>query len=231
VLRLVLFVVPLGLDTFAVAAALGTAGLPQRERLRVGLAMAGFEMAMPLVGLAAGHGLGRAVGGAADWLAIAVLAALGVWMLTHEEEDVRLPPAGGLALVALGLSVSLDELAMGFAIGLLRLSLWLAIVLIGAQAFLPSQVGLRLGARIGETLPARAGRLAARRCSGSDSSSSSSSSASARRDRAASRARAQLPDPRPSRAGSRAASAGAPYGGRGRSRRRPSRPRAPGSSR
>ena len=42
---------------------------------------------------------------------------------------------GGLALIGLGISISLDELAMGFTIGLLQLSIVLAVVLIGAQAF------------------------------------------------------------------------------------------------
>jgi putative Mn2+ efflux pump MntP len=63
-------------------------------------------------------------------------------------------------LFALGLSVSLDELAIGFTIGLLRLSLWLAVLLIGAQAFLFAQLGLRLGARLGESLRERAEQAA-----------------------------------------------------------------------
>jgi hypothetical protein len=36
-LKLILSVLRLGLDTFAVSAALGTRGLPKRERLRVSL--------------------------------------------------------------------------------------------------------------------------------------------------------------------------------------------------
>jgi putative Mn2+ efflux pump MntP len=165
-LKLLLFVLPLGLDTFAVSASLGLRGLPRRERLRVSLLMTSFETAMPVVGLLLGRTLGEAVGGAADYLAIAVLALVGGWMLVHEEEAEvekvgRLPGSGGLALLALGISISLDELAMGFSIGLLHLSIWLAITLIGAQAFVCSQLGLRLGARLNETLRERAERLAA----------------------------------------------------------------------
>lgn len=58
--------IALVLDTFAVAAALGVAGLDPRRRLRVSLLMAGFEAGMPLVGLALGAPLGHAVGSAAD---------------------------------------------------------------------------------------------------------------------------------------------------------------------
>ena len=165
-LRLILFVLPLGLDTFAVSAALGMRGLPPRDRLRVSSVMAGFEMAMPVVGLLLGNALGRVIGTAADYVAIGVLAILGVWMLVHDDDDddedavERLATGHGPALIALGLSISLDELAMGFTIGLLHLSLWAAIVLIGAQAFLFSQIGLRLGSRISESMRERAERLA-----------------------------------------------------------------------
>jgi putative Mn2+ efflux pump MntP len=165
VLKLILFVLPLGLDTFAVAAALGMRGLPRRARLRVSLLMSAFEMAMPVVGLLIGHAVGSAVGGAADYVAIGVLAALGAWMLFHEEDDEgekvgEFASRGRLAILALGISISLDELAVGFTIGLLHLSLWLAVVLIGAQAFLFAQLGLRLGARLNETLRERAEQLA-----------------------------------------------------------------------
>ena len=164
-LRLVLFVLPLGLDTFAVAAALGMRGLPRRERLKVSLLMAAFEMAMPVVGLLVGHALGHAIGSAANWVAVAVLAALGGWMLFHEDENegekaADLATRGGFAVIALGISISLDELAMGFTIGLLHLSVWLAVVLIGAQAFLFSQLGLRLGSRLNERFRERTEQLA-----------------------------------------------------------------------
>jgi len=165
VLKLVLFVLPLGLDPFAVAAAIGMGGLPPRKRLRVSLWMSGFEMAMPVVGLLLGHALGSLVGGAADYVAIGALSLLGVWMVVHDEEDesdkvAQLAAGQGLVLLALGISISLDELAIGFTIGLLHLSLWLAVGLIGAQAFFFAQIGLRLGARLNETLRERAEQLA-----------------------------------------------------------------------
>jgi putative Mn2+ efflux pump MntP len=122
-------------------------------------------MAMPVVGLLLGHALGSLIGNAADYVAIGVLALLGLWMLIHEEKYegekvARLARGQGLVLLALGISISLDELAIGFTIGLLQLSIWLAVVLIGAQAFLFAQIGLRLGAHLNETLRERAEQLA-----------------------------------------------------------------------
>ncbi len=164
-LKLLLFVLPLGLDTFAVSAALGLRGLPKRERLKAALLMSSFEMVMPIVGLLLGHGLGRAIGGVADYIAAAALLALGVWILVADEEGEgekvgALSSRGGLALLGLGISISLDELAMGFTIGLLHLSIVLAVVLIGIQAFAVAQLGLWLGARLGDAAREWAERLA-----------------------------------------------------------------------
>jgi putative Mn2+ efflux pump MntP len=127
--------------------------------------MSSFEMAMPVVGLLLGRALGHLVGRGADYVAIGLLAVLGAWMLFHEDEAggekvEQLASGRGLVLLALGISISLDELAIGFTIGLLDLSLWLAVVLIGAQAFLFAQAGLRLGAHLNEALRERAEQLA-----------------------------------------------------------------------
>jgi putative Mn2+ efflux pump MntP len=165
-LTVFLFVLPLALDTFAVAAALGIGGLPKRQRLRLSLVMASFEMAMPVLGLLIGHGLGSALGGVANYVAAAALVALGGWMLLgHDDSETerveQLSQRAGIALVALGVSISLDELAIGFSIGLIHLSLVVAVIAIGAQAFIASQIGLRIGARLGEATRERAERLAA----------------------------------------------------------------------
>lgn len=164
-LKLILFVLPLSLDTFAVAAALGTRVAARRERLRSSLILAGFEAAMPIVGLLLGRGLGSAIGSVADAVAIAMLAGVGLWLLFADGEDEagqvgQLSSRRGLALLALGISISVDELAMGFTIGLLGLSIWLAAVLIGAQAFVAAQLGLRLGARLSERFRERVEQLA-----------------------------------------------------------------------
>jgi manganese efflux pump family protein len=148
-------VLPLCLDTFAVSAALGVAGLAGKDRLRVSLLMVGFEVGMPVVGLLLGRLAGGFLGGAADYVAIALLAALGIWILRPGGEDCEekiesLGRATWLAALGLGLSISLDELAMGASLGLLHLPVVPALVLIGIQALVASQLGLRLGSRISE---------------------------------------------------------------------------------
>ena len=55
---------PLALDTFALAAALGVAGLENRDRLRVALVFTVFEAGMPIAGLLVGSVAGSFIGGA-----------------------------------------------------------------------------------------------------------------------------------------------------------------------
>jgi manganese efflux pump family protein len=165
-LKLIGLVLPLGLDTFAVAAAFGIVGLKGRERLRLSLLFTAFEVGMPLVGFFGGRLVGQVAGNAADFLAIAILIAVGGYMLRpggDEGEEQRLSllrRTRGVAAIGLGISISLDELAIGFTIGLLRFPILLILVLIGVQTLIVSQVGLRLGERIGERIREGAERLA-----------------------------------------------------------------------
>jgi putative Mn2+ efflux pump MntP len=63
-LKLIALVLPLGLDT-------------------LGVALAGFEAAMPLIGVALGAPLGRAIGSVADYVAAGLILALGAYMLAY----------------------------------------------------------------------------------------------------------------------------------------------------
>lgn len=166
-LALLGFVLPLGLDSFAVAAAVGARGpVSAATRWRVSLVFVVFEAGMPLVGLALGGPLARLVGDSADYVAAAAVVAIGAWLLLHgdaddeEEKAGRLVSARGAVLLGLGLSISLDELAIGFGLGLVRLPLVPVLIAIGAQALVAAQLGLALGGRIAERYREGAERVA-----------------------------------------------------------------------
>ena len=164
-LKLLAFVLPLGLDSFAVAAAIGAAGpVTAGQRLRISVIFVAFEAGMPLIGLTLGGSLARAIGDIADYVAAAAVIGVGAWMLAHSDDDEqaagRLLATRGTAVVALGVSISLDELAIGFSLGLVRLPLIPVIIAIGVQALLAAQLGLSLGARISEHLRERAEQVA-----------------------------------------------------------------------
>lgn len=165
-LKLLVFVLPLAVDSFAIATVLGASGVTRAQRWRITGLFVLFEAGMPLVGLALGAPLAHLIGDGADYVAAAALVALGGWMLLGDEDGERdaagrLARAHGLALVALGVSISLDELAIGFSLGLVRLPAVPVVVAIAVQAFLAVQLGLALGSRVGERLRENAERLAA----------------------------------------------------------------------
>ena len=165
-LKLLAFVLPLGIDSFAVAAAIGAAQpITAWQRLRISLLFVVFEGGMPLIGLGLGAALAHGIGQVADYVAAAAVIGIGGWMLFADEEDeeekaARLTTSRGLALVGLGISISLDELAVGFGIGLSRLPVIAVIVAIALQAFIAAQLGLAIGAKIAERWRERAERLA-----------------------------------------------------------------------
>jgi putative Mn2+ efflux pump MntP len=167
ILKLLAFVLPLGLDSFAVAAAIGATDTPTtRTRWRISVLFVVFEAGMPLIGLALGAPLARVIGPTADYVAAAAVIAIGVWMLVsgdsedEEEKAGRLVSAHGAALIGLGISISLDELAIGFSLGLTHLPLIPVLIGIAVQAFAAAQLGLHLGTRIAERYREAAERLA-----------------------------------------------------------------------
>ena len=157
----------MGLDTFGVAVALGVAGLPASRRRHIALLFAGFETAMPVLGAAIGAPLGNAIGGAAEYIAAGVLIVLGLYVLREGDDDAEegdrlltMTRRGAYGVVALGLSISIDELAIGVSAGLLGLPLVPIIVAVGVQAFVVTSLGLRLGARLGRRWQEAAERIA-----------------------------------------------------------------------
>jgi manganese efflux pump family protein len=166
VLKLLAFVLPLGLDSFAAAAAIGASqATTTAQRLRISLVFVLFEGGMPLIGLGLGTALARGIGQAAGYVAGAAVIAIGAWMLLagdndEEEKAGRITGSRGLALIALGISISLDELAIGFSIGLAHLPVTAVIAAIALQALAAAQLGLALGARIGQAWRERAEQAA-----------------------------------------------------------------------
>jgi len=167
-LNLLLFVLPLGVDTFAIAAAIGASRPTGSTRWRVSAVFVTFEGGMPLVGLALGASIEHTVGSVADCLSGGLLVLLGgyLWWADDDDDEVakaqRLPSSQGLALIGLALSISLDELAIGFSLGLgASLTIPATIVaVIAIQTLVISQFGLSFGVRISERLREYIERLA-----------------------------------------------------------------------
>jgi len=158
-------ILPLALDTFAVSAAVGVTNPTRRQRLRLSSVFALFEGGMPAVGVLLGGPLGALLGATADDLAIAILVGFGAFTLLRsgdadEAGASRLASAHGPALILIGLSVSLDELAIGFTLGLLGVPVVPVLVAIGVQTFAVSQLGFWLGGSLSNRFREAAERVA-----------------------------------------------------------------------
>jgi putative Mn2+ efflux pump MntP len=154
-LALLLVALSLGLSNFAASIGIGVAGVDGRTRLRVGLVFGAFETGMPIAGLLLGHSLAATLGGAAHWIGAGLLIATGLYGLAQAlrggDGGHGTAPAGLPAgrMVVTGLALSIDNLAVGFALGAYRVSLVVAAVVIGAVSVVLSLLGLELGRRIG----------------------------------------------------------------------------------
>jgi putative Mn2+ efflux pump MntP len=167
ILFLLALLIPLTVDTFILSAALGLAGLPKKEQARTSIILAVFEAGMPAVGVLLGHGIGDLLGHYASYIAALVIGVAGIFMLLpakaeeKEEREMKLlAKTRGFAVVGLGLSISLDELAIGLSLGLLGVPLLVAVIFIGIQAFIASQAGLKLGSKLNEKIREDAEKVA-----------------------------------------------------------------------
>lgn len=154
---LLLVAVSLGLSNFAASVGIGVTGIDARARLRAALIFGLFETAMPLIGLLLGHSLAHTLGHAAHWIGAGLLIATGLYALIQAVRDRGKPeadsqdgsadlPAGRMLIT--GLALSIDNLAVGFALGTYHVSVAVAAVVIGIVSVAMSLVGLELGSRV-----------------------------------------------------------------------------------
>ena len=155
-LGLLLVALSLGLSNFAAAIGIGVSGIDARTRWRVGVIFGLFETAMPIVGLLLGRSLASTLGHAAHWIGAALLVTTGLYAIVQairpqrQDQDPAAP--GGQRtgrLLVTGAALSIDNLAVGFALGTFHISPAVAAVIIGAVSVTMSLIGLELGCRIG----------------------------------------------------------------------------------
>jgi manganese efflux pump family protein len=159
VLVVLLVALSLGLSNFAASVGIGVAGVDARTRLRVGVIFGLFETSMPILGLVLGRGLAMTLGHAAHWIGAALLIGTGAYALIQaarsqrasDSERETTAPAGQRTgrLLVTGLALSIDNLAVGFALGTYHVDLLLTAVVIGAVSVSMSLAGLELGTRLG----------------------------------------------------------------------------------
>jgi putative Mn2+ efflux pump MntP len=140
----------IGSNNLAAALALGALGQASR-RVRIVAVFSVFEFVIPLVGIGLGQAAAHWVATHAEWASAALLVALGVWAIAvgmrDTRDDERLARHAttwyGLMLLAGGLSI--DNLIVGFSLGLGSVDPLAVAATIAAFSATFTWVGLGLG--------------------------------------------------------------------------------------
>lgn len=159
-IEITLLAVGLAMDAFAVCLVAGSTGrtVGLRPAFRLSFHFALFQFMMPVLGWLAGSAIEKYIQSYDHWIAFGLLALVGVRMIDsafRPREDAFGDPSRGWMLVALSVAVSIDALAVGLTLALLRTSVWYPALLIGVVTALLSLLGLRLGTDVGAAVGKR----------------------------------------------------------------------------
>lgn len=160
-LALAVAAIAVGLDNFGAAIGIGTAHGRSRYRWQVAAVFGVFEAGMPVLGMVAGRAVAGQIAGVAPIIGGVAVGLMGVVSVVESLRHGKggspeRPKTLGLGrLLLLGLVLSLDNLAVGFALGSAKVSLVAAVVVIGVASVALSLLGLELGGRLGERVGER----------------------------------------------------------------------------
>jgi putative Mn2+ efflux pump MntP len=159
--KILAFVLPLGLDTLAIAIALGLRGF---RPWRPALLFTAFETLMPVFGIALARVVGRRFETATVVIGGMLLIAVGVhavYEAFHGEDEADRVSFGSLRAIFLaGVAISTDELAAGFPLGVSGLPIGLVLLVIAVQTFLITTLGVTVGNRVRSGVARGASRYA-----------------------------------------------------------------------
>jgi manganese efflux pump family protein len=154
-LTLLALALALAMDCLAVSIAAGLANphFTPRPILRLAFHFGLFQCLMPIAGWLLARSLHAQVSAYDHWVAFILLAFIGGKMLWEAGEsrptEQRDDPSRGWRMVTLSVATSIDALAVGLSLSLLRVSVWTPSLVIGVVAAVVSVAGLHFGSRLG----------------------------------------------------------------------------------
>jgi putative Mn2+ efflux pump MntP len=151
-LGLLLVSVSVGLSNFAGAIGIGLTGIDGPTRLRVGVVFGLFEALMPIIGLLIGQAIAGYFGHLAKYVGSAILILTGAYTVWQGRRVPGKGPEGPpdtRRLIVTAIALSIDNLAVGFALAVYRINIVLAAATMGVISVAMSLVGLELGSRLG----------------------------------------------------------------------------------
>lgn len=160
-LEIILLAVGLSMDSFVASVASGTQirNCSIKNILKIALIMGALQAMLTLIGFLAGHGFERFITFYDHWIAFILLAYLGGKMIYEgfkkediEEEQKLLSKHSVLAtkrLIGLAIATSIDAMAVGISLGLLKNPIVFPVTMIGVITFIFSASGVYIGHKFG----------------------------------------------------------------------------------
>ena len=150
--EIVLLALGLAMDAFAVSVATTVSGKINNKRavFRLSFHFGLFQFLMPVIGWFTGDKIASYLSSIDHWIAFVLLSFVGIHMISgalrnKAETGEGVDPSRGLNLVILSLATSLDALAVGFSLAMIRVDIWYPSVVIGLITAGMSLVAIRIG--------------------------------------------------------------------------------------
>ncbi len=154
-ISVLLIALGLAMDAFAVALGVGTTrqDIWFRPGFRLSFHFGLFQFLMPILGWLGGATLAHFIGAWDHWIAFVLLAYVGGKMVKESfgEGQVRsgADPTRRWTLVMLAIATSIDALAVGLSLAMIRVDILYPSLVIGLVAAAMTALGLALGKRLG----------------------------------------------------------------------------------
>jgi putative Mn2+ efflux pump MntP len=150
----------LAMDAFAVSLGIGTTGKTNpRAIFRLAFHFGLFQSLMTTLGWLMGNTIVELIAIFDHWVAFVLLSYVGISMirsgLKPDLQSFPGDPSRGSLLVMLSIATSLDALAVGLSLAMLRASILFPTIVIGLTAGGLSVTGLLTGSRLGKTFGKR----------------------------------------------------------------------------
>jgi putative Mn2+ efflux pump MntP len=165
-LTLILLALGLSADAFAVAVTNGicSSRVTKRHAFYTALTFGFFQALMPVLGFTLGRTFSDIVCRYQHWIALFLLGAIGINMLLEAIKEWRNPEDVCVTkniftpknLIMQGIATSIDALAAGVSIAVLKINIFSAALLIGTITFFCCAIGVYIGKKFGSLLGMRA---------------------------------------------------------------------------
>ena len=138
----------------AIAAGISLKKVSARQTFRLAWHFGLFQALMSIIGWILGSTIYQFIEKIDHWVAFVLLAIIGLKMIIGaikpgEEKKASKDPTKGGTMVMLSIATSIDALAVGLSISMLRVSIWLPAFFIGIVALIFTVVGVHIGRWVG----------------------------------------------------------------------------------